>query len=249
MAPLHDVVAHLDWLLEPGRFEDYGPNGVQVPGREEVAKVVTGVSATREFIERAIAAGADLLLVHHGVFWGARMGLDPLTTERLRPLFKADVSLAAYHLPLDAHPALGNNALLAEALGCADHEPFLDIGRTATFEGDGISAQELVERTRTATGGREPLCFSPPRAGRIRRLGIVSGGAAKHLPDAAAAGLDAFLTGEPREPAMGEAHELGIHFLAAGHYATETFGVRRLGDVLQAQFGLEHEFLDLPNPV
>ena len=248
MAPLPEVVAYLDWLLEPDSFDDYGPNGVQVPGSRGVGKVVTGVSATREFIEGGIAAGADALLVHHGLFWGPANGLDDLTAERLRPLFKADVALVAYHLPLDAHPAHGNNALLAEELGCNDHEPFLDIGRAATFGPDGIALADLVERTRAATGGREPLVQGAGPE-RITRVGIVTGGAAKHLPDAAAAGLDAFLTGEPREPSMGEAQELGIHFIAAGHYATETLGIRRLGDLLTAQFGIEHEFLDLPNPV
>ena len=247
MAPLPDLVAHLDWLLEPRNYADHGPNGVQIPGREEVRKVITGVSATREFIERGIESGADALLVHHGVFWGATQGIDAMTAERLRPLFKADVALLAYHLPLDAHPAHGNNALLAEALGCDDHEPFLDIGRTAVFGPPGVAIADLLARVERVTG-RVPL-HQGAGPERVLRLGVITGGAAKHLPDAAAAGLDGFLTGEPREAAMGEAAELGLHFVAAGHYATETLGIRRLGDLLAAQFGVEHEFLDLPNPV
>jgi dinuclear metal center YbgI/SA1388 family protein len=248
VGPLGDLTRYLDDLLDCARFQDYGPNGIQVPGPNPVRKVVTGVSATRAFIEAGIAAGADLLLVHHGLFWGPGAGLDALTAERLRPLFKADVALAAYHLPLDAHPEHGNNALLARALGCEAHHAFLDIGRAGTFAGDGITREALRARVREATGGREPLIQGAGRED-IRTIGIISGGAAKHLPDAAGAGLDAFLTGEPREPAMAEADELGIHFVAAGHYATETLGIRRLGDLLAGEFGVEHEFVDLPNPV
>lgn len=249
MAPLRDVVEYLDSLLEPQNYEDHGPNGVQISSpRADVRRVTTGVSATRAFIERGIAGGADLLLVHHGIFWGAATGLDPLVAERVRPLMKSDVALAAYHLPLDGHPEVGNNALLAEALGCESHEAWLPYGRAGVFGGDGISPDELVARVREATGGREPLHLGGGPE-RIRTIGIVSGGAAKHVTDAGAAGLDAFLTGEPREPAMGEAEELGVHFVAAGHYATETLGIRRLGELLERDLGVEHEFLDLPNPV
>lgn len=249
MAPLPVLISYLDTLLEPERYEDFGPNGVQVPSpRREVSRVVTGVSATRAFIERGIAGGADLLLVHHGLFWGPATGLDPLLAERLRPLLKADVALAAYHLPLDGHAEVGNNALLAGLLGCASHEAWLPYGRAGRFDGDGLTLDELLARVRKAAGGREPL-HQGAGPDRIRSIGLVSGGGAKHLADAAAAGLDAFLTGEPREPAMGEADELGLHFVAAGHYATETHGIRRLGELLAAEFGVEHRFLDLPNPV
>jgi dinuclear metal center YbgI/SA1388 family protein len=249
VAPLPELIADLDALLEPGEYEDFGPNGLQVPPpREEVGKVVSGVSATRAFIERGIAAGADLLLVHHGVFWGSASGLDPLVAERIRPLFKHDVGLAAYHLPLDAHPEVGNNALLAAGLGCAVHGAFGDIGRVARFPGDGLTIAELVERTREVASGREPL-LQGAGPDRVRRLAIVSGGGAGYLAQAAAAGCDGLLTGEPREQSMGEAEELGLHFLAAGHYATETHGIRRLGERLAARFGVEHSFLELPNPV
>jgi len=172
--------------------------------------------------------------------------------ERLRPLFKHDVALAGYHIPLDAHPVLGNNALLAERLGCDRHETWGDfkgraIGRAATFAGDGVGAEELFTRVRELTS-REPTVFAGGPE-RIRRLGIVSGSAADLLPAAVDAGFDAFLTGEPREHVMADALESGIHFIAAGHYATETLGIRALGEWLAERFGIDHVFVDLPNPV
>jgi dinuclear metal center YbgI/SA1388 family protein len=252
-ARISSIVAALDELLEPGAFADLGPNGLQVPGGEEARRVVTGVSAQRELIERAIELDAQLLLVHHGLFWDFHpTGLTPVLAERLRPLFKHDLALAAYHIPLDAHPEVGNNAILANALGCERHEPFGDfkgraVGRAGTFGGDGVPAEELFARVREVTG-REPLVQGTGPE-RVRRVGIVSGSAASSLDEAAALGLDAFLTGEPREHVMADARELGVHFIAAGHYATETFGVRALGDWLAGRFGIEHVFVDVPNPV
>jgi len=242
------LIRDLDDLLDPGAFHDLGPNGLQVPGRETVAKVVTGVTAQRELIDRAVALDAGLVLVHHGLFWDFHpTGLTPTLAERLRPLFKHDIALAAYHLPLDAHPVVGNNAQLAERLGCASHEAFAEIGRLGEFAGDGIAAAGLFTRVREVTG-REPLVFDGGPE-RVRRIGIISGSAAKYLPQAVALGLDAFLTGEPAEHVMADAREAGIHFIAAGHYATETFGVRRLGERLAENYGIEHVFVDIPNPV
>jgi dinuclear metal center YbgI/SA1388 family protein len=253
MTQIDVIVRALDDLLDPSAFDDYGPNGLQVPGAAEVARVVTGVSAQRELIERAVEADAQLVLVHHGLFWDFQpTGLSPVLAERLRLLFRHDVGLAAYHLPLDAHPEVGNNALLARALGCAEHEPFglhrgRAIGRAGTFAGDGVEAERLFA-TVAAVTGREPTIFAggPPR---VRRIGIVSGSGADLLGEAVAAGLDALLTGEPREHVMADARESGIHFIAAGHYATETFGVRALGDLLAERFGVEHIWIDIPNPV
>jgi dinuclear metal center YbgI/SA1388 family protein len=248
-----DIIGRLDSLLEISDFPDLAPNGLQVPGASSVSKVVTGVSATRALIEASIELDAGLVLVHHGLFWDFEpTGLSPVLAERLRPLFKHDVNLAAYHLPLDAHSQHGNNALLAEALGCVSHEPFGSykgrrIGRAGRFDGDGVPAAELFDRVQRVTG-RAPL-VQGAGPDRIRGIGIVSGSAADSLGEAAAAGLDAFLTGEPREHVMGQAQEHGIHFIAAGHYATETFGVRRLGEILERELGLEHVFVDLPNPV
>jgi dinuclear metal center YbgI/SA1388 family protein len=253
MPRITSLITALDELLSPGDFADLGPNGLQVPGGEDVKRVVTGVSAQRELIDRAVELEAQLLLVHHGLFWDFHpTGLTPLLAARLRPLFKHDIALAAYHLPLDAHPEVGNNAILATELGCERHEPFGDfkgvpVGRLGTFAGEGVAAADLFTRVEQVTG-REPLRFdSGPD--RVRRIGIVSGSAAGSLEEAIAAGLDAFLTGEPKEHVMADAREAGIHFIAAGHYATETFGVRRLGEWLAARFDVEHVFVDIPNPV
>jgi dinuclear metal center YbgI/SA1388 family protein len=172
--------------------------------------------------------------------------------RRLKRLFDADLSLAAYHLPLDAHPTLGNNALLAEALGATPSQPFAlygsePIGTIAAFPGEGVTAAELFERVEHATG-REPLVFDAGPS-HVRRVAIVTGAGSSYLDDAVALGADAFITGEPAERVMTQAHESEIHFIAAGHYATETFGVKRLGEHLNERFGVEHFFLDLPNPV
>jgi dinuclear metal center YbgI/SA1388 family protein len=253
MASLRTIVEHLDSLLEPSAYDDYGPNGLQVPGREAVETVVTGVSANVELFARAREQEADLVLVHHGLFWaGPPRPLDRASKRRLQLLFDSDMSLAAYHLPLDGHLEHGNNALLADALGCAEKSAFgqhkrATIGVVGRFEGDGIAADELVGRVRSATG-RDPLAFTDGPE-RVHTVGIVSGAGADYLEDAIASGLDAFVTGEPIERAMARAREAEIHFVAAGHYATETFGVRRLGDLLAERFGIRHVFVDVPNPI
>jgi dinuclear metal center YbgI/SA1388 family protein len=252
-ASVSDVIAEADRILEPGRFEDYGPNGLQVPGAAEVSTIATGVSADAELFELAAAEGVELLLVHHGLFWGSAPGpIDALLKRRLQILFDANIALAAYHLPLDAHPQLGNNALLARALEAEASEPFAyhagePIGVLATLPAGGLAADELISRVRTITA-REPLVFdSGPE--RVRRLAIVSGAGGDYLHDAASAGADALLTGEVAERAMAQAREHGVHLIAAGHYATETFGIRRLGEQLAERFGLRHVFLDVPNPL
>jgi dinuclear metal center YbgI/SA1388 family protein len=252
-APLSDLLADLDRLLQPERFEDYCVNGLQVPGPEQVATVATGVSAHAELFELAAAEGADLLLVHHGLFWNPGVNaLDAALARRLRLLFDARIALAAYHLPLDAHAEVGNNALLARALGAVELEPFAlhrgePIGFLATLPGEGMETAELLSRVAAVTA-REPLAFDagPPR---VSRLAIVTGAGADYLEDAARAGADGLLTGEVPERAMATARELGVHLIAAGHYATETFGVRRLGEHLAERFGVRHVFLDVPNPL
>ncbi len=252
-AALHEILEEIDGLLRPERFEDYCVNGLQVPGPEQITALASGVSAHAELFEMAARERVGLLLVHHGLLWGAGARIiDPLLKRRLALLFDADIALAAYHLPLDAHEELGNNALLARALGAGDLVPFAmhrgqPIGFLASFPVDGIAAGDLFERVRV-TSSREPLVFDagPPR---VQRLAIVSGAGADYLADAAAAGAQAFLTGEPAERTMALARECEMHFIAAGHYATETFGVRRLGEHLAERFGLRHVFLDAPNPV
>jgi dinuclear metal center YbgI/SA1388 family protein len=178
--------------------------------------------------------------------------IDSRLKRRLKILFEADIGLAAYHLPLDAHPQVGNNALLARALGAQDLEPFArhrgePIGFIARFPGDGLAARELFARVREITA-REPLVFSSG-PDRVRGVAIVSGAGADFLADASAAGADALLTGEPAERTLAEARESGLHFIAAGHYATETFGVKQLGAHLARRFELRHVYLEVPNPV
>jgi dinuclear metal center YbgI/SA1388 family protein len=253
VASRDDIVSFCDELLDVEAFEDYGPNGLQVPGRGEVAKVATGVTANLEFLAAAVESGADLLIAHHGLFFGdGGGGLSEQLAARLRLVLAAEASVAAYHLPLDAHRRIGNNALLCAELGLEpDPQPFgLVKGRPIGVIGtsrEGLGAAELVERLRSLTG-REPLHFdSGPET--VRRVGIVTGSGASVLAEAAAARLDAFVTGEPAEHAMGDASELGLHFVAAGHYATEVAGVRRLGETIADRFGIDHEFVDVPNPI
>jgi dinuclear metal center YbgI/SA1388 family protein len=247
-----ELIAFLDELLEsPGR-QDYGPNGLQVPGADEVELVVTGVSAHRELFERAAEAGAQLVLCHHGIFWAEEAGpITPQLKARLKLLFDSDMSLAAYHLPLDAHPDVGNNALICAGLGLERRDPFgVAKGAPIGWVGEApepLAIAALVERS-TALFGSAPLVFDSGPA-EIRRVGIVSGGGSSMLEDAVAAGLDAFVTGEPTEHVMADAREGEIHFIAAGHYASETFGIRRLGELLAEKFDVEHRFVEIPNPI
>jgi dinuclear metal center YbgI/SA1388 family protein len=253
MAARDEILEYCDDLLDSASFEDYGPNGLQVPGRSEVSRIATGVSANLETLERAIETGAELVMTHHGLLWGDELAaLSVPLAARLRSLLCSDVSLAAYHLPLDAHPEIGNNALLRDALGLdADDRPFGQakgsavglIGRAS----EPIDIGELRRRLAEAVG-QQPLVFD---AGpdRISSVGIVTGSGGFALHEAGPLGLDALVTGEPSEPVMGEAREYGVHFLAGGHYATETFGIRRLGELVAERFSVEHTFVDVPNPI
>jgi dinuclear metal center YbgI/SA1388 family protein len=254
MPAISQVVDHLDRLLEVDAFRDYGPNGLQVPTNAEVQTVVTGVSANGALIARAVEEDADLVLVHHGLFWrGEPLEITPLKHRRLAPFFGHGMGLAAYHLPLDAHPEHGNNALIAAGLRAETVGRFAEqggraIGVHVRFAGDGLTIDELTERVGALMGGRAPLVIAGGPE-RIRTLGIVSGAATDDVHGAIDLGLDAFLTGEPAERAFSIAHDAGIHFLAAGHHATETFGVRRLGDLLEREFGVRHVWVDVPNPI
>ncbi|WP_210492051.1 Nif3-like dinuclear metal center hexameric protein [Patulibacter sp. SYSU D01012] len=255
MARLGDLLSDLDALLRPEAFKDYGPNGLQVPppgGREaEVRTVVTAVSADRQALEAAAGRGADLVLVHHGLFWdGDPRALDPVMAGRLRVLLSGGIALAAYHLALDGHAEVGNNRLLADALGAtaapwaASGSPA--IGVVASWD-EPLPVDELLRRVRATTG--QELHHFPGGPDPVRRLAIVSGAAAGLVPAAAADGLDGLLTGEPREQTRGLAAEHGVHAICAGHHATETRGVRALGDRLAARFGIRHEFVDTGNPI
>ena len=252
MADRDAIVAFLDSHLDVHAYPDYLPVGLQVPGAGEVSRVATGVSSSLELFRRAGEAGAQMLIVHHGLFWNSdprRIG--PRQKERLRSLFDSDLSLVAYHLALDAHPQDGNNALICNALELSDLQGFGGGGeRTIGFIGTAepsISPDRLLARVR-AKINPDPIAFlhGPER---IRRVAVVSGGAADMLDEAADAGADVLITGEPNEPAMARAQEAGIHFVAAGHYATEVFGVQALGELVSRQFGVEHRFLDIPNRV
>jgi dinuclear metal center YbgI/SA1388 family protein len=252
VAVLDAIIGYLDELLDSHAFGDYGPNGLQVPGTSEVAAVATGVSAHRALFEAAAGAGADLVLCHHGIFWDSQpRSVSPTLKLRLQALFERDMSLAAYHLPLDAHPEVGNNALICRELGLERAESFgAHRGRDIGWVGrsaDGIPSGELIERCRRAFG-QEPFVWDAGPE-RVRSVGVISGGGASSFTEAIALGLDAFLTGEPAEHSMADAREAGVHFIAGGHYATETFGVRRLGELIEEKFGLEHRFVEIRNPI
>lgn len=246
------LVRHLDDLLSASAGRDYGPNGLQVTGRREVRKVVTGVSACLELFAEARRRNADALLVHHGLFWeGMPRTLVGLQYRRVAALVESGMALLAYHLPLDRHPELGNNALGARALGLEELEPWgvfegLPIGFRGLFPAP-LSPAGLVERCRQVFG-QEPLVFLEGPA-EIRTVGLISGAAEKALWAAVDDGLDAFVTGEASEWVMNVAREAGVHFFAAGHYATERLGPRALGEHVAERFGIEVEFVDVVNPI
>jgi len=247
MAHRDQIVSFANELLEVERFPEYGPPGLQVVGEEEVTKLACGVSCSLELFERSAAVGAQLLLVHHGLFWrNEPLVVDRRQRGRLQALFSAELSLAAYHLALDAHPELGNNAQLAAALGVEREGAFKEIGLGGRLE-DPCGIEEFQERVLTAVQ-RYPTVF-PHGPERIERVAISTGGAGYELIEAAHEGYDLFLTGEPEEPSLHTARELGIHFVAAGHDATERLGVQALARRLAEEFDLEWEFLEVENPV
>ena len=247
MAARDEIIAFCDDLLEVASHPDYGPIGLHVAGAEEVTKIVCGVSASRDLFERASAAGAQMVLVHHGLFWERDPRVvGPVLRERLRALFDADLSLVAYHLALDAHPEVGNNACLARELGVEAERRFADIGWGGALERP-QPMSDFSNRIQEVAG-RRPLVFAYGPE-EVRRVAICSGGAARHLADAIDEGYDCFVTGEAAEPTKHLAEEAGIHFVAAGHYATETSGVQELAKRVAGRFDVEWEFVDLPNPV
>jgi dinuclear metal center YbgI/SA1388 family protein len=247
MASRDEILAFVAEYLELDAYPDYGPMGMQVLGAEEVAKVACGVSASRELFERAGEAGAQLLLVHHGLFWDRDSRVvDRVMRGRLQALFAGDITLAAYHLALDAHPEIGNNALLAAELGVSAERRFTSWGYGGSLAAPTTMSEfsAVVQETL----GRMPLVFSyGPET--VERVAVLTGGAARYVEQAAAEGYDCYVTGEADEPTKHAAKEAGIHFVAGGHYATETLGVRALAGKLAEEFGLQWEFVDLPNPV
>jgi len=252
MAQRDAIVRYLDETLEADQYRDHLPLGLQVPGAAEVTHVCTAVSASLDVFERAAADGAQMLIVHHGLFWdGSPRRIGMLERRRLETLFRHDLSLVAYHLPLDGHAELGNNAVLAGLLGLEDVQAFGDyrgrlLGRYGTLAEPQPSAQ-LAAGLGAALGSR-PLVFSGGSE-PVRRVGVISGAAAREIGAAAELGLDCFVTGEPEEDSPYLSAELGVTLIAAGHHATETVGVRAVGERLTEVFGVTTSFLGVENPV
>jgi dinuclear metal center YbgI/SA1388 family protein len=243
-----EIASYLSALLQTSSFKDYGPNGLQVEGRAEVQRLVSGVTASRALIDAAIDARADAVLVHHGLFWRGHQG--PVTgwlKQRLSPLLAHDINLLAYHLPLDAHPEFGNNAQFGQRLGWLADARFgeQDLG----FIGSLLQPITLsaLARQIELTLGRVPTVV--PGDGRaLRRIAWCTGGAQSYFESAIAAGADAFVTGEISEPQAHIARETGVTFVACGHHASERFGAPALGEHLAQRFGVEHRFIDVDNP-
>lgn len=245
------LLAALDALLHPEQFRDYGPNGLQVEGRSEVRRLVTGVTASLAFIEAAVHAEADAILVHHGLFWRGQDGtVTGWMKKRLGLLLRHDISLFAYHLPLDAHPQLGNNAQLAQQLGIS----LLDEGQVR-FGDQSLgfvgqlhmpSAETLASHVEKVVGRSVTLVAAGDRP--ISKIALCSGGAQSYFEAAIAAGADVFITGEISEPQAHYAREMGVAYIACGHHASERYGAPAVGGHVAAMLGLKHEFIDIPNP-
>ncbi len=252
MVTLKALAEYTNDLLSPERFSDYCPNGLQVEGRAEVGAVASGVTASLALIEAAIEAGADVLLVHHGYFWkGEDACITGMKRRRLERLLGSDISLLAYHLPLDAHPELGNNAQLGKLLGFSVRGSFgndggLQLGQYAELA-QPLSGSALASHLQACLG-RVPQHVAGADV-PIRRVGWCSGAAQSYIDAAVQQGLDAFISGEISEQTVHVARECGIHYFAAGHHATERYGVRALGDRLASHFGITHRFIDIDNPV
>lgn len=246
---LTELLDYTGHLLQVERYRDYSPNGLQVAGREEIGTIVSGVSASMAMLEAAAAAGADMILVHHGYFWKNE---EPCVTgikrARLKFLLEHDLNLVAYHLPLDAHPELGNNAQLARVLGLSIDGWFGEQSLAAYGNlTDGLALAAFSQRV-ARTLHREPLVVGN-QTKIIRKLAWCTGAAQDVLEQAVALGVDAFLTGEVSERTVHLARESGVAFIAAGHHATERFGVQALGEHLANRYGLSHRYIEIDNPV
>ena len=248
---LNTLVAECDRYLDAARIADYCPNGLQVEGRAEVRRIVSGVTASQALLDAAVEAQADVVLVHHGYFWkNENPCVTGIKQRRLKTLLSHDISLLAYHLPLDLHPEVGNNVQLARRLGLQVEGP-LEPGNPRSVGLLGSLAEPLAPAAFAARVaavlGREPLLV--PGCGQIRRVAWCTGAAQGYIEQAIAVGVDAYLSGEVSESTVHCARESGISFLAAGHHATERYGVQALGEYLAQRFGLEHRFIDCDNPV
>jgi dinuclear metal center YbgI/SA1388 family protein len=239
----------LDELLTPSKFNDYCPNGLQVEGRSEVRLLVTGVTASLALIEEAVRLKADAILVHHGFFWkGESPIVKGMKRRRMAALLANELSLLAYHLPLDAHPSLGNNACLGRLMGFDEWVAVGAGGLVSVGElAEPITAKGMLQRLRALTG-REPLHIGDATE-LVRKIAWCTGAAQGYIEEAVAAGADMYITGEASEQTVHVAREEGIHFVAAGHHATERYGVQAVGEHLAQAFNLEHRFVDIDNPV
>ncbi len=248
---LYALEAHINALLNVGKFRDYAPNGLQVEGRAEVRRIVTGVTASQALLDAALEYEADAILVHHGYFWkGESPVIRGMKKRRIATLLQHDISLLGYHLPLDAHATLGNNAQLAAQLGICiegvmNERELQGVGNVGSLA-EAMSLDTFGQHV-AAILGREPLLIA---AGEhpIRRIAWCTGGGQGHIQQAFESGADAYLSGEISEHTVHFARENGIHYLAAGHHATERYGIQALGNHVAAQCGLEHYFLDINNP-
>lgn len=244
------LVTKMNDHLKVDQFQDYCPNGLQVEGRDEIGSIVTAVTASLHAIERAVERSADMLLVHHGLFWkGDDQRIMGPGRKRLKMLLENDINLVAYHLPLDAHPELGNNAQWANRLGCTT-DGVLESAELVQYGelSSAMSAGELGEKIAAGLDGRIPLVIEGHQR-PIQKIGWCSGGAEGYVVQAAEAGLDAYLTGEVSERSYHEAMEREICFFSCGHHATERSGVQALGGWINQQFGIDHHFVDEDNPV
>jgi dinuclear metal center YbgI/SA1388 family protein len=242
-----DIVAFANALLEVEKWQEFAPPGLQVVGSDEVTRIACGVSASLELFERAAAADAELVLVHHGLFWrNEPLVVDRRLRGRLEALFAANMSLVAYHLALDAHPEVGNSAQLARGIGIEELETFAGVGTGGRLS-QPIAIVDLAARVHE-TVGREPLIFTGgPEL--VERVAVSTGAAGYDLIRAAHEGYDCLVTGEPEEPSLHTARELGIHLVAAGHDATERLGVQALAMRIAGEFGVAWEFIAVDNPV
>lgn len=248
MSSRSEIESYLHTLLDVGRFRDYGPNGLQVEGKPEVRRLVSGVTASRALIDAAIADGADAILVHHGLFWRGQDGrITGWLKQRIERLLAHQINLFAYHLPLDAHAQLGNNAQLGKVLSLAADARFgeQDLGFIGAAESV-LDFDELAERVR-ATLGR-PVVAVPGDGRPLRRIAWCTGGAQGYFEGAIAAGADAFITGEISEPQAHYARETGVAFIACGHHASERYGAPAVAEHVAQRFGLAHHFIDIDNP-
>ena len=250
MAERTALLALCNGLLQPEHVKDYCPNGLQVEGRSQVQSVASGVTASLAFIQAAIEAGADTLLVHHGLFWRNQSGaVTGWLKQRLALLLHHDINVLAYHLPLDAHPSLGNNAQLAAHIGLHIDNTFGEqgigfVGHPLTTLDNGQALAQLLQ----SRLGKQPVAVVPDIKRPVRRLAWCTGGAQNLFEEAIAQGIDAFITGEISEPQAHLAHETGVSFFACGHHATERYGAPALGAHLASQLGINHVFIDIDNP-